>query len=160
MLQILLLILSIILCIGGILGAIIPILPGPLLSFGGLLIFFFTSYSNISLSYLIIMGVLMVILSIADNFISPYFAKKAGGSKSAFIGSLIGLVMGAIFFPPFGMFIGAFIGALVGEFTKSGKIDTKEIKIAFGAFIGVLLSSGLKLIYSIWIILNIIMYWK
>ncbi len=156
MLQIIIIIFSILFSIGGVLGAFIPVLPGPFLSFIGLLLFYFTSYSEISLTWLILFGVAMAIVSIADNFIAPYFAKRAGGSRSASIGSFIGLIAGAVFFPPFGMFIGSFIGALIGEFLQTKKIDTPEFKIAWGAFLGVILSSGIKLAYSLWLCVIII----
>ena len=156
MVQVILLILCVLFLLTGLLGAILPFLPGPFLSFIGLLIFYFTSYSKLSLTFLIVMGVVMVLVTIADNFIAPYFAKKAGGSRTASLGSFIGLICGAIFFPPFGMFIGAFLGALIGEFFISKKLDSTEIKIAFGAFMGMVLSSGMKLAYSIWVIICLI----
>ena len=128
----------------GILGSIIPVLPGPILSYIALLLyhFFITNLNNDSLLW---MGVAVTFITIFDYFIQIYGVKNAGGGKYAIRGSLIGMLLGMFFFPPVGILTGAFVGAFVGA-----KIELKQnpLKIAFGAFWGFILGTILKFSYS------------
>lgn len=152
----LMIILSVLLTILGTGFSISPIIPGVVISYTGLLVYYFTPATEMPTLSIVIWGVLMLVASLLDNILAPYFTKKFGGSKSATRGSFIGLIIGAFFFPPFGMVLGAFIGALIGEYRISNTITDKELKIAFGSFIGLLLSSGAKLIFCVSTIIYLI----
>lgn len=127
----------------GLLGAVLP-LPGPPLSFIGLLIFAFTKFSNLSTELLWGFGAATAIISVLDYYIPIWGIKKFGGSKSAIWGSSIGLVIG-MFLGPFGIFIGAFLGALVGELLAGSKAQAAT-KAAFGSFLGFISGIVLKLV--------------
>ncbi len=143
---------SIILCIAagvlllaGFLGTFVPVLPGAPLAWAGLLAAHFSQYNDIPVLWLIITAVIAVVVSIADNFFPVTMTKKFGGSKYATTGATIGLIIG-FFTGPWGIILGPFLGALVGEFiNKEGKNDG-VLKAAFGAFMGFLLGTGLKMI--------------
>ena len=143
---------SVILCIVagilllvGFLGTFVPGLPGAPLAWAGLLVAYFSDFNDITLACLIITAVIAVVVSIADNFFPVAMTKKFGGSKYATTGATVGLIIG-FFTGPWGIILGPFFGALIGEWiNKEGKGDG-VFKAAFGAFMGFLLGTGLKMI--------------
>ena len=146
--DILLISISALLIIIGILGSIVPILPGPPIAFCGLLLVQFSSKHPFSTEFLIIFGVLAVLSAVIDNVLPIYATKKFNGSKKGIWGSAIGLVVGLFFFPPFGIIIGPMVGAFIGEIID-GKSGNNAIKPAFGSFIGFLSSIFLRFALSI-----------
>lgn len=154
--EVALVVLSFVLAMVGILGAIYPIIPGALVSFGALLLFFFSGNDALALSTLIIWGVVVLVVSVVDSIIPPLITSKMGGSKKATWGSAIGVIIGSFFFPPLGMILGAFLGALIGEFLETSRLGSKEFRIAMGSFFGFILGTGLKLIVSIMILIVLI----
>ncbi len=133
--------------IGGLLGCVLPIIPGPPLSYVGLLLLHFTQKFEFSSRFLIIWAVITAVVYALDYVIPAWGTKKFGGSKRGVWGSIIGLIVGLMFFPPFGLIIGAFVGAVVGELT-SGKDSGAALKSGFGSFLGFLTGTILKLITS------------
>ena len=152
-LSILLTILAVILLIVGFLGTFVPVIPGAPLAWVGILLAYFSSYNDISLVCLIITGVVAVAVSVLDNFLPVLMTDKVGGSKAATVGSTIGLIAG-FFLGPAGIIAGPFLGARVGEMIHSGGNFSTSIKAAWGAFLGFLLGTGIKMIavgFFIWI---------
>lgn len=146
--DVLLITVSVLLLLIGILGSIVPILPGPPIAFCGLLLVQFTSKHPFSIEFLIIFGMLAIISAIIDNVLPVYVTKKFNGSKKGVWGSAIGLIIGLFFFPPFGIIIGPMAGAFLGEIVD-GKTAEKAVKPAFGSFIGFLSSIFLRFALSI-----------
>ena len=138
---------GIILIISGILGCVLPLLPGPPLSYVGLLLLHFTQDYQFSNKFLIIWGLITGVVYALDFIIPAWGTKKFGGSKRGVWGSIIGLIIGMFFFPPFGIIIGPFVGAVIGELT-SGKESGAALKSGFGSFLGFLTGTILKLIVS------------
>jgi uncharacterized protein YqgC (DUF456 family) len=139
--------LGIVFMISGILGCVLPVIPGPPLSYLGLLLLHFTEKYQFSTRFLIIWAVITGVVYALDYIIPAWGTKKFGGSKRGVWGSIIGLVIGLFFFPPFGIIIGPFVGAVVGELTV-GKDSNAALKSGFGSFLGFLLGTLLKLIAS------------
>lgn len=146
--DILLITLGGILVILGIIGSILPVIPGPPIAFIGLLLTHFTSEHPFSVEFLVIFGILAVLSSVIDNVLPVYATKKFKGSKKGVWGSAIGLIIGLFFFPPFGILIGPMLGAFIGEIAD-GKTANNSIRPAFGSFIGFLSSIFLRLTLSI-----------
>jgi len=146
--DILLITISALLILIGILGSIVPILPGPPIAYGGLLLVQFTSKHPFSVELLILFGALAIASAIIDNVLPIYATKKFNGSKKGIWGSAMGLIIGLFFFPPFGIIIGPMIGAFTGEIVD-GKSAEKAVKPAFGSFIGFLSSIFLRFALSI-----------
>ena len=143
----LLLILGIIAMILGIIGCLVPVLPGPPLSFLGLLLLHFTKFANFTTTALIIFASVAVIVSILDYLVPVWGTKKFGGSKYGTRGATVGLVIG-LFLGPLGIIIGPLIGAFVGEMIF--KDDVKyAFKAGFGSLLGFLTGIGLKLATSL-----------
>ncbi|MCF6213978.1 MAG: DUF456 domain-containing protein [Flavobacteriaceae bacterium] len=158
--DILLLIIGFILMILGLAGAFIPVLPGPLTSWGGLLLLSFTKAVSISTSFLTITLGVALLVWLLDYFIPILGTKKFGGTKYGMWGTTIGLLLGLFFFPPIGIITGPFAGALVGELVHDNKNTHKAFKAAIGSFIGFLFSTGLKFIVSIiYLVLFLQYFW-
>ncbi|QIA08235.1 DUF456 domain-containing protein [Draconibacterium halophilum] len=145
--DILLIVLGSIFIISGILGCVLPIIPGPPLSYVGLLLLHFTERYQFSSKFLIIWAILTTVVYALDYVIPAWGTKRFGGSNRGIWGSIIGLVIGLFFFPPFGIIIGPFLGAVIGELT-AGKESGDALKSGFGSFMGFLAGTLLKLITS------------
>jgi uncharacterized protein YqgC (DUF456 family) len=142
----LLLSLAIVLIIIGIIGCLVPVLPGPPLSYGGLILLHFTRFAEFSNSLLVILAVVAGIVTILDYFVPIWGTKKFGGSKYGTRGATVGLILG-LFFGPFGIILGPFLGAVIGEMIF--KDDFKyALKAGFGSLLGFLTGVGLKLAAS------------
>ena len=105
----------------------------------------FRNLCSVSILCLIITAVIAVFVSIADNIFPVAMTKKFGGSKYATTGATIGLIIG-FFTGPWGIILGPFLGALIGEFINKEGRNEGVLKAAFGAFMGFLLGTGLKMI--------------
>ena len=132
----------------GIIGSFLPVLPGPLTSWIGLLVLHFTDAIPMDKTFLIITFAVAICIWILDYIIPAIGTKRFGGSKYGMVGTTIGLIVGLLAPIPGGIIIGPFIGALLGELIN--KNDTKAAtKAAFGSFIGFLTSTFIKFVVAI-----------
>jgi uncharacterized protein YqgC (DUF456 family) len=147
-LEIPLIILGLIMAFAGIVGCILPVLPGPILSYLSLLtISWIKNWEPFSTTFLIIMAGLAIALTILDYIVPAAGAKKYGASKLGIWGSVVGMIIGLFFIPPWGIFIGTFLGALVGELL-TGKAMNKALRVGWGVFVGNMVGIGLKLAFA------------
>ncbi len=130
------------LCIIGLLGCIVPGLPGPPLNYAGLLLVQYV-HKPFETYTLIIFGILTAGILVIDFILPVWFAKKFGATKKGIWGSIIGMFVG-IFFTPVGMIIGLLIGAIVGDLL-AGRTSGQATRSGIAIFFGTLLSVGLKL---------------
>lgn len=144
----LLIIIAIVCGIVGLAGSILPALPGAPLSFAGLVALLFCPGADISSSALWVSGIFLVIVSVLDYIAPIWLTNASGGSKQATRGSVAGMIAGLFFFPPWGLVIGPFIGAFVGELMTHDATTGKALKVALMSFVGFLLTTGMKIIYS------------
>lgn len=160
-LDILLLVLAIVLCITGIVGSIVPGLPGPPVSFVGVLLMAFCpglEFSYIQAIILFLSFFLAVVVTILDTMAPVWFTKMTGGTKAGTWGATIGLVIGLIagFFGFwFAPFLGPFLGAFLGELF-AGTSLTKAFEIACYSFASFIITTGMKLIYCV-VVLGIVL---
>jgi uncharacterized protein len=136
--------------LAGFAGCILPGIPGPPISYIGLLLLHFTRYVQIDENTLLISGVITVVVTVLDNVVPIWGAKKFGGSKRGVWGSIIGLIVGMFMFPPFGIIVGPFAGAVLGELS-GGSDNRTAFKAGMGAFIGFLAGTVAKLAVSGWL---------
>lgn len=146
--ELVLLIVAILCAIGGILGSVIPILPGPPLSFFALILLNFSGFATFSFTFLLIAGAIAAILTVLDYILPSWIVNRFGGSKKGVAGSMIGLIVGSILLPFIGIIIGPFIGAFIGELLAHNDAWA-ALKAASLTFAGFLISTGLKLGYTI-----------
>ena len=148
--DIILLSLGFILMLVGILGSFLPVLPGPPISWIGLLLLYLTEAIPDDWWLLGITLVFAIAVFILDYIIPAVGTKKFGGSKAGMAGTIVGLLV-AIIFPvlgPFGIIVWPFVGALVGELIN--KADQKTaLKAAFGSFLGFLTGTFMKFLIAI-----------
>lgn len=146
--MIVLIILGLLFALIGLVGCILPVIPGPPLSFFALIILSYAkNWEPFSSTFLIIMAGLTIVVTILDYVVPASGAKKYGASKLGIWGSIIGMLFGLFFFPPWGMLIGAIGGALAGELA-AGKEVKKALRAGWGVFVGNMVSIGLKLAFS------------
>ena len=132
----------------GIIGSILPIIPGPPISFLAILILHFFSPYKFNESDLGFLLFVVLIISFLDYWLQLYGVKRFGGGKLSSNGTIIGLLIGIFILPPLGVIIGPFIGAFIGA-----KLEKKEnpIKVAIGSILGFLGGVFLKIFTSIYI---------
>lgn len=148
--DILLLIIGLLLILLGILGSFLPVLPGPPLSWFGLLMLYLTKAVKDNWWVLGITLFIALLILVLDYIIPMIGTKRFGGTKAGVIGTTVGLLV-AIFFPIFGIFgiiIWPFVGAFVGELINKSN-SKNALKSAFGSFIGFLTGTFLKFAVSI-----------
>jgi len=146
--DIILILIGVFLMLLGIIGSFLPILPGPITSWLGLLILHFTDAVPMNWTFLIITLIIALLIWLLDYIIPAIGTKKFGGSKYGMIGTTVGLIVGLIFLGPFGIIIGPFLGAYIGE--RLNNRDSKTAtKAAFGSFLGFLTSTFIKFIVAI-----------
>lgn len=150
-----LMIIAVIAGVIGLLGVIIPVLPGTLLSFGGLVCAYFVSGSTITSTELIICGILSVVVMVLDYLLPGYFTKVFGGTKAGITGATIGTFVGFLFGIP-GIIFGPFFGAVIGEMVGSNTSIDKALSIGLGSMLSFLVGSGIKLIAGGYMIIAII----
>ena len=112
--DIFLIILGVLCLLAGLAGCFLPVLPGPPVSYVGLLLLHFTDKIHFS-----------------------------GGGKWGNRGCMIGTIAGLFVFPPWGVLIGPFAGAVIGELF-GGKKSAEAFKAGLGAFVGFLFSVVVK----------------
>lgn len=153
-------VLAAVMALGGLAGSIVPGLPGPPLSWLGLLFVALGSSSGLDTSFLIITAIVAAVITIVDYIVPSMSTRRHGGSKAGVRGCNIGLVISIIGLPLgpqglLGIIFWPFAGAFVGELI-SGKHSKEAFHAAVGAFIGFLTGTGLKVVYAIFAIVVIV----
>ena len=156
-------VLAVILGVVGIIGSIVPGLPGPPISWVGILLMYFFGGTNgagepMSLTLLFVLLGVTILVSVLDYFVPAWFTKLTGGSKYASWGAILGLFAGLIFPLPFGMVVTSLLGAFLAELLFAGKDAGSSLKASFGAFLGFLSGTGIKLIASAVMLYYIIVF--
>ena len=116
----------------GIIGCIVPALPGVVLSYAGLLCAYFTSYSHMSASALWI----WLAITVA-------------------VGATVGVFAGFFIFPPIGIILGPFVGAVAGELLNDRGDFPKAILVGFGSFLSFIVGTGLKVVAAVGMLIHV-----
>ena len=144
MMEIVLFIIAWLLILTGIIGCVVPGLPGVPLAYIGLLVAQFTDKVDFAWWTLVIWGLVTVGMVCIDYIVPAWGAKQFGGTKWGAWGSTLGLLIG-LFFGVWGVILGPFIGAVLFELI-GGKKVWESIKAGWGTFIGLMLGTIVKLI--------------
>lgn len=143
-----LLLLSVLLLFFGIVGSILPALPGLPISWLGFLSLYLVKDMQMNPTILWITLIITIAITILDYVIPAVGTKRFGGSKYGIWGTNLGLLAG-FFIPPIGFIVGPFIGAFIGELIYDSTNIKRALKAAFGSFIGFLASTFIKVFTSI-----------
>ena len=163
--SIVIIILAVLAGIIGIAGSILPGLPGPPISWAGLLILYIwgngtnAAGNPMTTKFLLIWLAITIVVCIIDYVVPAYFTRITGGSKAAGRGAIIGLIVG-MFVPPVGIILGTLGGAFLAEFLVSRKNGWESTKSAVGALLGFFFGTGIKLIASGLMMYYIIVFLK
>ena len=161
-----LLILALVCLVIGLIGSLVPALPGPPLSWVGLLLFAFTEQAWHNIWWVVgVMCAVMLFLIILDYLLPAWEAKRYGGSKAGQRGATIGVLVSLVVFPIMGVvigpanIIGILLGPLVGAYlgeVLSGDRNTDPFKAAWGSFVGLLASTLVKFLFTVGLLVYVI----
>lgn len=139
----------------GLLGTVLPVLPGTIVSYLGMLLIAFRPDSEISLTMLIIWGILSVAVIVMDYILPAFLSKRFGGTKAGSTGATIGTILG-IFGGPIGIILGPFFGAVIGELMAEKLSFNEAIKVGVGSMLSFLVGTFFKLVVGGLMLFNII----
>ena len=128
----------------GLIGSFLPVLPGPLTSWLGLLILYFTSIVPMNYTFLGITLAIAILIWILDYIIPAIGTKRFGGSAYGVYGTTIGLLIGLFSPIPFGILLGAFLGAFIGEMLHDKKNTRRAFRASIGSLLGLITSATIK----------------
>lgn len=153
--DIVLILLGIVCLLVGLVGCVVPMLPGPPIAYVGLLLLHLTSGTQFSTAQLL-WWLFWVAVAQGVDYLLPMLGSKCtgggrGGSRGCLAGTLIGL-----FFMPWGLIVGPFLGAFVGTLLE-GRSSAEALKSGVGSLLGFLLGTVLKCVlcgYFIWLFIS------
>jgi uncharacterized protein len=134
---------AVILVVVGIVGIVVPALPGTILIFAGLLVGAWADdFTRVGPAMLILIAIIGVATYGVDFVATALGAKHLGASKRAMAGAALGTVLGFFLGLP-GIIIGPFLGAIAGELTVHR--DWKRVgKAGLAAWIGFVVGTAVK----------------
>lgn len=149
----LLYILAAILILVGLLGVVLPAIPGvPLMFVGMLLAAWVGGFEQIGIPTLVALGLLTLLSIGVDVWAAALGAKRVGASRLALIGAVVGTFAG-FFFGPMGLFVGPFAGAVIGQLLHGRKLDGAGVghatRVGFGTWLGIVFGIALKLMLAL-----------
>ncbi len=135
---ILALILAIVLFVAGLIGTVLPVLPGAGLIFAGMLLYgAMTGFATLDTAFFVLQAAAMAVIFAVDYVASAVGTKLFGGSKQAALGAVLGTILALIFLGPLGIVIGPFAGAVAVELAR-GVQPAAAIRVGFGTLVGAL----------------------
>lgn len=133
------------LMIVGIIGAVVPGIPGTSLILIAIVIWGAVQGSLGSVTVPLVVAIAVLIFSIGIDFLASYWgAKRAGASKWGQIGAIVGLIVGFLGLLPalpfggplLGILLGPLLGAIIGEY-----LYQRDFQLAFKAGVGIVVGS-------------------
>ncbi|MDE5729906.1 MAG: DUF456 domain-containing protein [Alistipes sp.] len=136
----------------GIVGCIVPGVPGVVLGYAGLLCASFCSYSRLPASLLWIWLGVTVVGTAADFVLPGYMTRLAGGTRAGVWGATAGMIVGFLCGGFVGAVLGPFFGAVVGELLRDRRDSARAFRSGFGSFLAFVVGTGLKLAAAGWML--------
>jgi len=135
--------------LAGFWGLIIPVIPDLPLIWGGVLLYALgTGFGEISLTTVLLLGLLSASTFLIDYLSTVLGAKRYGASKKGIAGAIVGGIVGLVLFPPFGFLIGAVVGTVFAEIYLAGRTSKEAIRASKGAVVGLLVGLLAKVIIA------------
>lgn len=131
----------------GVLGTILPAIPGVVLVFAGLFIAAWAEqFTRVGWVGLLAIGALGALALLLDFVASLLGAKRAGASPQALVGATLGALLGLVF-GIVGLILGPFMGAVIGEYIARRKLE-QAAKVGFGTWLGLLFAAVTKIVLA------------
>jgi uncharacterized protein len=133
----------------GLIGTVLPALPGLPLVFAGMLLAAWAGgFEQVGVATVVVLGLLTLVSLAIDFWATAHGARRVGASRLAVIGAIVGTFAGLLFVP-IGIFVGPFAGALIGELLHGRRLGMAELgqatKVGAGTWLGIVLGVVLKL---------------
>ncbi len=146
--------LAIVLFLAGLVGTVLPVLPGAPLVLAGMVVYgLFTGFEHLPLYFFIGQGLLAAFTFVVDYLANAWGVTRFGGSKAAIWGGVLGLLFGAFVFPPLGLLVGPFAGAFLAELAASRR-SFHAFRVGAGSLVGFLggtaVKLGIEMVMIIW----------
>jgi len=126
-----------VLMLAGLVGAVVPLLPGTPLVFAGALVYAVaTDFAPVGAGRLVILALLAIAGWALEHVAGALGARRAGGSRAAVVGALLGALVG-LAFAPLGLLLGPLAGAILGELI-SGRDPSGSVRTGIGTALGML----------------------
>jgi len=143
----------------GLVGAVVPVLPGPPLIWLGVLAWAYGDhFARIGWPILFLLGVLALVAWGADLFLTTMLSRRAGASWRAMGGAIAGGFVGGAFLselPVIGTVAGALIGSVVGMWLveylikRDGRAATAVVYAYItGSFLNLIIELGASLLMA------------
>ena len=140
-------ILSVALILVGLAGTVLPVLPGTVLVWGGIVLgAWIDDFTRVGMTTVVVISVLAVLAWGLDYVAGLMGAQKAGASKLALLGAAVGTVLG-LFMGLVGVFFMPLVGAAVGEYLAR-RDQTRAVKVGVATWIGIMLGLIAKVVLA------------
>lgn len=140
-------VLAALIVIVGLVGTVLPVIPGTVLIFAGLFMAAWADhFARVGVIGLAVIGVLAILAFVADFVASLLGARRVGASPQALAGATVGALVGLFLGIP-GMIIGPFIGAVGGELLAHGRL-AQASKVGLGTWVGLVFSAVVKVVIA------------
>jgi uncharacterized protein len=137
-------VLAIALIVVGVIGTVLPVLPGAAIMFGGMLLAaWIDNFQRIGWITLTILGLLTVLVFVIDIVAAFFGAKRVGASRLALAGAAVGTIVG-MFFGIVGIVIAPFVGAVIGELIARAQVE-RAVRVGFGTWLGMAMGALAKI---------------
>jgi uncharacterized protein YqgC (DUF456 family) len=141
----------------GLLGSVLPFMPGTLLILAGAFIYALaTDFATLGTSRLLILAALTALAYGVDYVAGAFGVKRLGGSRWAMLGAVAGSVIG-IFFGPVGLILGSITGAVVVELVRTREVEA-SLRSGFGSVLGMIVGTAAKLSLAV-IMVGLFSWW-
>jgi len=117
----------------GLVGCIVPVLPGPIIAYSAFWVPFLFG-KGLPVSTLWMGAGITAVATVVDYLLPTACAKRFKCSKSGLVGCALGTLAG-LFFMPLGLVLGPFAGTVAGELT-AGRNLAEAARGGVGAFLG------------------------
>ena len=143
--------------LAGIVGSVVPWMPGPVFVVAGALVWAFaTRFETLGAGRLAILGALAALAFVLDLVVGAVGARRYGASRMGMAGAIVGAVVG-LFFGPVGLIVGCVVGAVGGELLRGADL-TRGVRSGAGALIGLLAGLAADLLVTLTMI-GLFLYW-
>ncbi len=153
------LVLAVLLFLLGLAGTVLPLLPGVILIYAGMLLYgFLTDFTSLGVLFFVQQGIAVLFVFSLDYVAAAMGTRRLGGSKLAAWGAALGILPGILLLGPLGIIAGPFLGAVIAELL-TGKQPDAAVRVGFGTLLGLAGGTILKLVTEVlmitWFFMNI-----